>query len=224
MKEYLYDNGKIEKYFNNKKGLKKTFILNYKIEDNEIIINLATGKQLVYPYSKDNEQKVIDIMEAQVSDIDEKTFKKVSKLSTVCLIGAASLLIPFAALFYLYLFMSPYFNVLGFVLSVAFTYINMIIISSIVEIKKQIKDFEKHKFFMDKKEEINNTKQYSKNIYKGLEKSNINEYEEITINTMDKIKLKELKRFIENIELENSLDMPLKKTDEEEKIKTKIRF
>lgn len=52
MKEYLYDNGKIEKYFNNKKGLKKTFILNYKIEDNEIIINLATGKQLVYPYRR----------------------------------------------------------------------------------------------------------------------------------------------------------------------------
>lgn len=139
MKEYLYDNCKIEKYFNNKKGNSKTFILNYKIEDNEIIINLATGKQLVYPYSKDNEQKVIDIMEAQVSDIDEKTFKEGNNHTLFGLIGLGCLLIPLNVVFFYNLYMLSY-GILEFVVGVALTFINMIIINSIIEIKRQIKD------------------------------------------------------------------------------------
>lgn len=213
MKDYSYGDYKKQ----------KNFILNYKIVDGEIIINLATGKQLVYPFSKDNEQKVIDMMEAQVSDIDEADFKAKNYLKKGALTIISIFLISLNAYLYYHIFNSTSTDGLGYA-GGALVYINLEIIRSIVVIKKQVKDLEKHKFFMEKKEEVNNTKQYSKNIYSGLEKSNINEYEEITINTMDKIKLKELKKFIENIELENSFDMPLKKIDEEEKIKTKVKI
>ena len=39
----------------------KTFILNYKIEDNQIIVNLACKKECIIPYSLVNEKELLKV-------------------------------------------------------------------------------------------------------------------------------------------------------------------
>lgn len=43
----------------------KRFILSYKVEDNKIIAKLACGELYTIPYSQENENKIISLMEKQ---------------------------------------------------------------------------------------------------------------------------------------------------------------
>lgn len=46
------------------------FIINYKINGEKIIVNLANGQQLLIDYNVDNEIKILDMMKSQVKDYD----------------------------------------------------------------------------------------------------------------------------------------------------------
>ena len=55
----------------------KTFILNYDIEDDKIIIHLASLEEYVIPYTKDNEKKILEKMKHQI--LDSKACEKKQK-------------------------------------------------------------------------------------------------------------------------------------------------
>ena len=47
----------------------KTFILNYKIEDNKIIVNLACKKECIIPYSLVNEKELENKYNLKIKDL-----------------------------------------------------------------------------------------------------------------------------------------------------------
>ena len=49
----------------------KTFILNYNIENEEIIVNLASGSNYKLPYTKENEIMILERMKEQVLNANE---------------------------------------------------------------------------------------------------------------------------------------------------------
>jgi len=59
---------------------KDNFILNYKIIDGQIVINLASGKTEKIYYNKENEQKILKLMEDQVYKCNE--FNLANELKT----------------------------------------------------------------------------------------------------------------------------------------------
>ena len=40
----------------------KTFVLNYTIKGNQIIVNLAKGENFIIPYTQENQKKLLEIM------------------------------------------------------------------------------------------------------------------------------------------------------------------
>ncbi len=85
---------------------KAKFILNYKIIDGQIIMNLASGKTEAIYYTKENEAKVLKQMENQVYKYNqfkltselkkqehEKKYKLYKKSDMVYIVGCASFLI-----------------------------------------------------------------------------------------------------------------------------------
>ena len=69
----------------------KSFILNYKIIDDKIIINLASSDNYTLPYTKENEIMILERMKDQVLNSDEyfNRIKKKEKkhLIITCIIG-----------------------------------------------------------------------------------------------------------------------------------------
>ena len=47
----------------------KEFILSYKIVDNKIVVELASGDNYIIPNTKENENKIIHKMETQIMNI-----------------------------------------------------------------------------------------------------------------------------------------------------------
>ncbi len=62
----------------------KTFILNYNIEDNQIIVNLASGEKYIIPYSVDNEKRLLERMKNQVNNSNDYKSKQQKKFSKSC--------------------------------------------------------------------------------------------------------------------------------------------
>ncbi len=90
------------------KGEKEKFILNYKIIDGQIIMNLASGKTSAICYTKENEKKVLTKMVNQVlnsdiikinSNLQKKHGQKIYKLyrntNIVCLVTSAAAVLSF---------------------------------------------------------------------------------------------------------------------------------
>ena len=61
---------------------KRTFILNYEIKDNKIIVNFASGKKYEVPYTEENEKIILTLMEEQVLNSKRNLgkFKNASKV------------------------------------------------------------------------------------------------------------------------------------------------
>ncbi len=87
---------------------KEKFILNYKIIDGQIIMNLASGKTSAICYTKENEKKVLTKMVNQVlnsdiikinSNLQKKHGQKIYKLyrntNIVCLVTSAAAVLSF---------------------------------------------------------------------------------------------------------------------------------
>ncbi len=195
----------------------KKFILNYTIQKDKIIIHYASGGKQTIPYTKENEQKVLEIMENQARGawvgntfgiLKERgiKFKKgiiadVSFLLTLLFLGN---IFTFSILINVCLA----FGIFGF----------SIHLYNLVNTKRIQKDIEKNKLYLTSKEQIEESDfTKNENLLLGVKektKKIIQEQpKDININTMDKVKYKELKQILENIKREREFDFdytPLK--------------
>lgn len=46
----------------------RTFILNYEVKDNKIIVNFASGKKYEVPYTEEDEKIILTLMKEQVNN------------------------------------------------------------------------------------------------------------------------------------------------------------
>lgn len=73
------------RYYKNKNTKSEIFIEEYKIENSEIIIRLASGEDYIVPYNKENEKKILLIMEKQVREAYYKPFSTLDKINFITL-------------------------------------------------------------------------------------------------------------------------------------------
>lgn len=186
-----------------------SFILNYEIKDNQIIVNYANGEHYIISYTNDNEEKILKKMEDQVYN-EQQNYKQSNKI-----LGIAVTRILF--------------NVFGIILCVGivksghsiaplilykiypvlFNFNIGVHILYIRYIKEKRKDFEKNKMLLDNQEKLNEMIKENQNILtnsnekiKEMVKSTPEDKPVFNLNSVEKLKLKELKAILENIQRE----------------------
>ncbi len=206
----------------------KTFIKNYTIKDNLITIQLALGEEEHIPYTKENEQKILERMEEQVRNAGENIdkLKKDAKEAKIELIYFGKIGILFLGLVILtqLLFIGPFaaFTIplkLALVCSIFALVLNSYVF---YDAKSKVKDFEKNKLYLESKEQIEES-DFSKNgnLLKEINEKTktmmqVSPKENININTMNKIKYRELKQILENIKRERNFGFDYSQVEKKE--------
>ena len=155
-----------------------SFILNYEIKDNQIIVNYANGEHYIIPYTNDNEKKIISIFMIICNFCTIKSGHSISPLMQNIFIA-------------------------WFTFNIGFQ------IFDIKYVTKILKDLEKNKILLDNQEKINEMIKENQNILtnsnekiKKMVKSTPEDKPVFTLNSVEKLKLKELKSVLENIQKE----------------------
>jgi len=177
------------------------FILNYKIDSDEnnnknIIVNLASGKTEVYSYSKEKEKMILNKMKEQVLNHYETLENKKRNFVRISVIG--SFVFIFIG-FNLFTILSkrtdtPLANKIFEVIALPFGFSSL---KQIILNKQMLEDIEKNYLFIENEElfakeiSLENIDLSNNKIKKFLKNKN-----EITINDMDDISLKNLERLI----------------------------
>lgn len=198
----------------------KTFILNYKVEDNQIIANLASGEDYVIPYTLENEKNLLERMKKQVLNSNEflsqqeKRFSFSWKWALVC-----GVVLAFNSIF-LVTGNSVAPVVTGMVCSY-FAFDITFRIYSMVDSKRKIKDICKNKMFLNNEELLNQKVKSHQNILSNTDKktkelvSSTPENKPVfSLNNMDEIKYDELKKIIENIKRDEQFAFDYSSTQE----------
>ena len=197
---------------------KVNFILNYEIVDNNIIINFATGDKRMIPYSREEEDKILDIMKMQVLNTDELTDEILS--------NAKYLVIPFGIIGY-----GSFITIVNNIIDITssgrdFSTIDGAIpfmalclsiglADTITAIKyySVLRDIDKNYLFMENNYYMNFNMRREDKYLEGLSakaKRIINsisdEENTFTFNTIDKMSYKDVKKVLENIERYNPKD------------------
>ena len=206
----------------------KKFILNYAIEGNKIIIHYASGGKQTIPYTKETEQLILAIMENQargawVGDTFAKIKERVEKFKYNT-IGDAFLTLILLFLICTSTFSTLWINVLlnaCLVFKIVEFTINL---SCLIGNKRILKDIEKNKLYLTNKEQIEESDfTKNENLLLGIDKSTKKMIQEqpkdININTMDKVKYKELKQILENIKREREFGFDYSQVEETEDVK-----
>jgi len=207
----------MKNYSNNSEN----FILNYKIVNNEIIVNFSCirGKdRYSVPYTIENEKKILEKMKKQVSNISKcntYNYEKFLKVEKKLKFGFVFL--GLSALFVLpYIFgivdLTNYLNVsLDSVLIMFNLYKFVSSATEYMDFKTKSRDLAKNNLFIENEACLNKALKSNKSILSG---TNVKEKDltlgdneiSFNINNIDKIKLKELKQIIENSKFENDLN------------------
>ncbi len=162
------------------------YILSYKVKDNKLICNMATGESLVYDYSVENENKIKKVMEKQATDHKDDIYETNSYITYIIV------LLMILALFNLNL---PVIGVCSFLLLVkGATRLYGISLKN---------DIEKLNLFLESGNIINDNLD-KPNIKAGISKKTkkIINNGPIDINTLDKVKLRDYKKLLLNIKRE----------------------
>ena len=209
MKDYL-------KFTNltNKDELRKKFILKYEIQsdgnDKKIVVYFANGNRHIVAYTSANEKQILHKMKQQIKEYAEnikeapeniiELRKDAIKFSALSLIASILFFVIGQAPAGVYLVL---FSVVSFLFSIPY----------IIYKKYYIKDFEKNAMFLQNEEFINkmiNSKE-REDIFYNVNINTLNAcYQEsgkkgISINSIDKLNLYELKHLLEVIKCEISL-------------------
>lgn len=204
MKDYSLDQFQAER-----------FILNYKIKGNEIIVNFAKKNKkdkYVIPYTIENEKKLLQKMKQQVLDSNHFFITRMKSYEE-----AVDTIIPYS-LFGLLLF--GILSIIGWGEVFTFCFFSIpTVISSLtflysiywkIDNNKKLDDIKKNQFFL-KNEELFNFKQNTKstnNIILGTKyklDKRTNQID-LNLNSIHKLKYKELKLILENIKFEENLN------------------
>jgi hypothetical protein len=189
---------------------RKRYILSYEIKDNNIIVNLASGKKQIFSYSGEAEKRIIDKMEEQAyeaySSYDTgKIDRKFWEESIVTAIGVS---FPTIAV------MCMIFGIIdpGSVSTLSMAFLDVDAAAAIALLifwKVRKRDAQKLEYFMDRKEDINNAIKEDETITLGLSKKAIKEVEmakaenkePITLNNIDNYSLNDLRAIRDNMAL-----------------------
>ena len=177
----------------------KKFILSYKIENGKIVAKLASGELYTVPYSEENENKIISRMEEQARYAQLKPLKATDKILAI----RQPLVLPIAIINFVNNGGWFYGIILAVIAAGAIGYPAKVIINAI---KKR--DIKKLNYFLDNKEELNESVEKSENMKLGVSKKAVKEIElqrsenkqPFNINNIDNYSLSDLKALRENIE------------------------
>ena len=183
----------------------KTFVLNYKIEDNQIIVNLASGENYVIPYSLENEKKLLERMKKQVLSSYEFEIKQEKRFSSAWkwAVWSGSMLVFNVVVLAAGITSIPIVNGLcaGW-----FVFDTTCRIYSMIDSKKKIKDVNKNRMFLNNEELLNERAKSNQNILsntnkktKELVSSTPEDKPVFSLNNMDEINYEELKTILDNI-------------------------
>ena len=170
----------------------RTFILNYEVKDNKIIVNFASGKKYEVPYTEEDEKIILTLMKEQVNNTEkfEKTAKKKLKVTTGWIIYSIVNIVFDATILLTGSSTAPVVQVICgslFILSGTLqTY-------ALVDIKTKLKDLKKNQLFLD-----------NEDFFKSKEKTNTDALnkeetvrETITLNDIDKMSYNEVKEMVD---------------------------
>lgn len=177
----------------------KKFILSYKIENEKIVAKLASGELYTVPYSEENENKIISRMEEQARYAQPKPLQTLDKILAI----SQPLVLPIAIMNFVNNGGWLYSIMLAIIAEGAIYYPAKAIINAI---KKR--DIKKLNYFLDNKEELNESIEKSENMKLGVSKKAVKEIElqrsenkqPFNINNIDNYSLSDLKALRENIE------------------------
>ncbi len=188
----------------------KTFILNYIVKDNQIIVNLANGENYVIPYTIRNEKKILKRMKAQVLQSDEfisKQEERFSKSWKWVLFSLYVLDICFGVL--IGNSVAPIISVVCAICGSGFLFNLGYRIYSMIDSKRNIKDVKKNKMLLDNEKRLNKKVKENYNVLANIDEktrelihSTPANQPVFTLNSIDKIKYKTLKQILENIDRE----------------------
>lgn len=196
------------KNFAMKKKDSKTFILNYKVEENQIRMHLASKETYVIPYTVENEKNVLGRMKQQVLNADAFENKQKKKFSDAIVnLLVALFLIGIAT--YVLIFRKQ--NIPIFIPIVVISFGGLMVLAAVIAMKKskkKIKDIYKNRMFIAHEKKLNENIKSNQNILyhtssrtKEVVSSMLLKHQAaFTFNTVDKMKYKELKQILENIE------------------------
>lgn len=193
------------------------FILGYKKKDNKIIVRTPKRRKFEVFNSKENEEKILKRMEHQVeygrlyfeSDRYENIDKTIVKVSPYLLLHSPTTIISYSAwgnnIIYK-IWMGLFILEAGIFGMAAFSHYG---------IKYYKKDFEKNRLFLKNKDDINSFIEENPSCLDDLNKKARTEIEDrivdseepININTVNKLKLKELKVLLEKVNFHKWLDI-----------------
>ncbi len=189
----------------------KTFVLNYTIKGNQIIVNLAKGENFIIPYTQENEKKLLEIMKKQVLNSNrfmktqEKRFSRSWKLTTlsvfmlmfnVLVLASGKSILPVGSGLCASLFV---FNIIYSVYCM-------------VDSKKNIKDIQKNVILLCNEKKLNEKVRGNPHVLattdeklKEMVSSTPTELPVFTLNNADEIEYRQLEKILEIIDREEKL-------------------
>lgn len=197
---------------------RREFILNYLVKDDKIIIAYASDEDIIIPYTKENEKKVLEKMKHQVlkayPQIEGYKINRVlSKELLTSFFGIDIILTSFFGI----LSASTGENMLAEVWPFLAVVGTPIVPIGIINICSNgiIKDIEKNKLYLDNEKLISEYYDKIRNNYNYLQSLSqkgikvIEERDRLTLKEMDLLNLKDLKTLIANIKRMKEFDLNL---------------
>ena len=198
----------------NSDEIKKKFILKYEISDKEIIIFFADNTKYKVEYTNDNEIKILKRMKEQIKQY-KQIFDEQFINNRIKHFDEFVYLLLVVLFFGFSLFMIGHGEIIANIIGLTLTFLGVIVLGGkcLMNIfnKKVIDDYKKTILFLENEVFINQkiNSRDCENIFSNVN-DNIkdacpvksNGKIEVTINTIDKLSLRELKLLLENIKKE----------------------
>ena len=199
----------------------KTFILNYRVEDNQIIVNLASGENYVIPYTLENGKNLLERMKTQVLSSSEFETKQEKRFSSAWKWAIWSgTMLAFNAI--MLATGNTAVPVVSGICAGWFVFDTTYRIYSMVDSKRKIKDINKNRMFLNNEELLNQKVKSNQNILSDTDKktkelvSTTPEDKPVfSLNNMDEIRYEELKKILENIKRDEQFGFDYSSAQEE---------
>ena len=213
-------------YYKITKIPRNKYITSYEIKNDIIILKLANNEKYVVKNTIDNENKILERMDKQVNLITKNKFNnRLINYLVVYLIGSAlSLVLIFKSISLIVMLINTSFSITTILLATFNLVLALCIFNGIRLFNKEDKDLKKIKLYCEAKELLNNNiKSSSINVLNKVSNKtnkqvrfNLLYDEPFTINSINKMSLKDLEILKSNIEREEEFgfeqDQPLYKT------------
>lgn len=184
----------------------KTFVLNYIVINNQIMVRFANGEGYFIPYNAENEVKLLKRMKTQVLQSDEfmnKQEKRFSRSWKWAILSASIIALDIISL----ASGNSAVPVLSGICASWFVFE----IYNMVDSKRNIKDINKNKMLLNNEERLNekvkenyNVLAYTDRETKEIVHSTPIDQPVFTLNSIDKIKYEELKRILDYLSFVNT--------------------